>query len=150
MIKEKLMQDLKEALLSKDSDRATLIRGLKSAILYVEVAEGKREEGLSDEACIAIFQKEAKKRQESADMYVQGGDQTRANKELAEKKLIEAYLPAQLGEAEITSIVEKVIAETGAADVKAMGQVIGAVKAQTKGSADGALIAKIVKEQLNA
>lgn len=150
MIKDKLMQDLKEALLAKDSDRATLIRGLKSAILYVEVAEGKRDEGLSDEACIAIFQKEAKKRQESADMYVQGGDQARADKELAEKRLIETYLPAQLSEEEIAAVVKTVIAQTGATDMKSMGQVIGAVKVETKGAADGALIAKLVKEQLSA
>ena len=150
MIKDKLTQDLKEALLAKDADRATLIRGLKSAILYAEVAAGKREEGLSDDECIVILQKEAKKRQESADMYVQGGDQGRADKELAEKALIQAYLPAELSEQEITAIVDAVIAKTGASDIKAMGQVIGMVKAETKGAADGALIAKIVKEKLGA
>lgn len=149
MIKDTLTQDLKQALLAKDSDRATLIRGLKSAILYVEVAEGKREEGLSDEACLAIFQKEAKKRQESADMYIQGGDQARADKELAEKRMIEAYLPQQLSEPEIAEVVARVIADMGATDMSSMGPVIGAVKAQTKGAADGAIIAKVVKEQLS-
>lgn len=149
MIKDKLTQDLKVALLAKDSERATLIRGLKSAILYVEVAEGKRESGLSDEECVAIFQKEAKKRQESADLYLSANEQERADKELSEKSLIETYLPKQLDEEEISKIVTKVIAESGAEGVKSMGQVIGSVKAQTKGAADGALIAKIVKEQLN-
>lgn len=144
------MQDLKEALLARDSDRATVIRGIKSAILYVEVAEGKREEGLSDEACIAVMQKEAKKRQESADMYAQAGEQARADKELAEKRLIDAYLPKQLTETEIAAIVTAVIAQTGATDLKSMGAVIGAVKAQAKGAADGAIIAKLVKEQLSA
>lgn len=148
MIKDKLTQDLKTALLAKDSDRATLIRGLKSAILYAEVAEGIRDTGLSDEACIAIFQKEAKKRQESADMYSKGGAPDRAAKELAEKRLIEDYLPQQLSEAEISEIIDGIVAEMGMVDVKSMGQVIGAVKAQTKGSADGAIIAKLVKEKL--
>lgn len=149
MIKEKLTQDLKEALLARDSDRATVIRGLKSAILYAEVAEGKREEGLGDEACITIIQKEAKKRQESVDMYVQAGEQARADKELAEKQLIDAYLPRQLTEAEITAIVSEVIDQTGATDIKSMGSVIGAVKAQAKGAADGAIIARLVKEKLS-
>jgi uncharacterized protein YqeY len=148
MIKDQLDKDLKQALLSGDSGRATVLRGLKSAILYAELATSKRSEGLDDESVIALLQKEAKKRQESADLYTQGGDETRAATELAEKKLIETYLPAQLSEAEVTDLVKSAIAETGAQDVKQLGQVIALVKTKAKGAADGALIARIAKNNL--
>lgn len=148
MLKQRLQDDVKKAMLAKDAGRLECLRGLKSVILYAEVASGKREAGLSDDEIVTLFAKEAKKRQESADLYVQGGSQERADKELAEKAIIEEYLPEQLSEEEVSKIVEEAIASTGAVDVKAMGQVIGAVKAKVGNSADGALIAKLVKEKL--
>src|SRR6185369_11783185 len=98
MLKVRIDQDLKTALLAGDKTLATTLRGLKSAILYVEVAKGVRDEGLSDEEIVTLLAKEAKKRQESADLYVQGGSQERADAELAEKKAIEVYLPQQLSD----------------------------------------------------
>lgn len=148
MIQDQITKDLKEALLQGDKVKATVLRGLKSVIGYAEVATGKRESGLEDKEVISLFQKEAKKRQESADLYKKAGDQERANKELAEKKIIEVYLPAQLSEEEITKHVDAVIAELGVSDSRAMGQVIAAVKARSGGAADGAVIAKITKERL--
>lgn len=74
-LKDKLQQDLKQAMLARDSARSDVIKGLKSAILYAEVATGKRDEGLSDDEIIKLFQKEAKKRSESAQLYIQGGSQ---------------------------------------------------------------------------
>lgn len=147
-IQEQLTKDLKEALLQGDKVKATVLRGLKSAVGYAEVASGKRDSGLEDKEIIALFQKEAKKRQESADLYLKAGDKERASQELAEKEIIEVYLPAQLSEAEIADHVDSVIAELGATDQKMMGQVIAAVKARTDGAADGAIIAKITKERL--
>lgn len=148
MLEDKLEQDIKGALLAGNSSRVTTLRGLKSALLNVKVAEGKRDSGLTDDEVIAVFAKEAKKRQESASLYQQGGDATRAQAELSEKAIIEEYLPAQLGEAEVATIVEQVINETGAAGQQAMGQVIGEVRARTKGAADGALIARLTREKL--
>lgn len=148
MIKDQLTQDLKQALLEGDKVKATVLRGLKSAIGYAEVAAGKRDEGLADKEVTSILQKEAKKRQESADLYAKAGDQTRTDQELAEKRIIEVYLPAQLSEAEIAAHVDAVITELGVTDNKALGQVIGAVKARTHGAADGAIIARITKERL--
>ena len=148
MLEQKLEQDIKSALLAGNSARVTTLRGLKSALLNVKVAEGKRDSGLSDDEVISILAKEAKKRQESAELYRQGGDNTRAEAELSEKAIIEEYLPAQLSESEIAAIVDQVIKETGAEGQQAMGQLIGAVRAKTKGSADGALIARLTKEKL--
>lgn len=148
MIQDQITKDLKEALLQGDKFKATVLRGLKSTIGYAEVATRKRDSGLEDKEIITLFQKEAKKRQESADLYLKVGDQERADKELAEKKIIEVYLPEQLSEDEVVEHVNTVIAELGATDSKAMGQVIAGVKTRTGGAADGAVIARITKERL--
>jgi uncharacterized protein YqeY len=95
-----------------------------------------------------VFAKESKKRQESADLYKQGSDDQRAQAELTEKAIIDAYLPAQLSEEEIAAMVEEVIAQTDASGPQAMGQVIGQVKAKAGASADGAVIARIAREKL--
>lgn len=148
MLEDRIEQDIKTALLAGNSGRATTLRGLKAALLNVKVAEGKRDSGLTDDEVIAVFAKEAKKRAESATMYEQGGAADKAAAELEEKAIIEEYLPAQIDEAELTEIIKKAIADTGASGPQAMGQVIGAVKKQVGASADGAVIARIVKEQL--
>jgi uncharacterized protein len=148
MLEQKIEQDLKTALLARDSQTVSTLRGLKSALLNLKVATGKRETGLSNEEVIGVLGKQSKQRQESADLYVQGGDQTRADAELAEKKIIDAYLPAQLSDKELMPIVEKAIADTGATGPADMGKVIGAVRGQTAGQADGAVIARLVKEKL--
>ena len=148
-VKEQIDTDLKQAMLAGEKELVTTLRGLKSAILYVEVAEGKREEGLSDDVVIGLLQKEAKKRQESAELYRQGGSLDRQNSELAEKAVIEKYLPKQLTEDEIAILVDQAIAQTKAASIQQMGQVIGIVKQVSGGSADGAVVARLVKEKLS-
>ena len=148
MLEQRLEDDIKTALLAHDSERATTLRTIKSVLLSVKVNTGKRDSGLTDDEVITIFAKEAKKRQESADLYVQGGSQDRADKELAEKAIIETYLPAQLSEADVIKLVEAAIADTPEQGNAAIGQIIGKVKAQAGASADGALIAKLVRERL--
>ncbi len=150
MLKERIDQDLKKALLSGDQLRVLLLRGLKSVIGYAEVEKGLRGPGLDDPAILAVLSKEAKKRQESADLYIQGGDSERASKELEEKKIIEAYLPAQLRKTEISAIIDKIIAANSPVSIKDLGRIIGGVRAQTAGTADGAIIAQLVKEKLDS
>lgn len=148
MLKQQIEQDLKEALLGGQKDRATTLRGLKSVILYAEVATGSREQGLSDEQIVQLFAKEAKKRQESADFYVKGGSQERADAELAEKKIIESYLPEQLSDEELLKVIDEAIQSFDVVSPQVMGQVIGKVKQATEGRADGGRIAQLVKERL--
>lgn len=149
MIRQQIDDDLKAALLAGDSLKVDTLRGLKSVILYADVAAKSRDTGgIPDDQVLTLFAKEAKKRQESADLYVQGGSQERADKELAEKAIIEGYLPAQMGDDELKAIIDKVVTEQGAEGVQAMGKVIGAVKAQTGNTADGSKIAQFVKERL--
>jgi uncharacterized protein YqeY len=148
MLEQQIAQDIKSALLAGDSQRVSTLRGLKAVLLNVKVATGKRESGLSDDEVLVQVAKQSKQRQESADMYVQGGDQARADAELAEKAIIDSYLPAQLSEAEIGALIDGVIAETGASGPQAMGQVIGQVKQKAGATADGAVIARLAKEKL--
>lgn len=150
MLKQRLEQDLKEALLSGNRERATILRGLKSVILYAEVEKGIREEGLDDEAITALLAKEAKKRQEGADIYQKAGETERADTELREKAVIEEYLPKQFTDEELSAIVDEVIAGLGASGPQAMGQAIGQVKQKVGSQADGARIAQVVKEKLNS
>jgi uncharacterized protein YqeY len=147
-IKEQLDADLKAALLSGDKALATTLRGLKAAILNVEVAKGIREEGLPDAEIISLFSKEAKKRQESADMYVQGGRQESADAELLEKRVIEQYLPAQLSDEELNKVVDQVAEELGGLSQQQMGQAIGKVKSIVGASVDGGRIAMAVKARI--
>lgn len=150
MLEDRLNQDLKAALLGGDKVKATTLRTLKAVLLNYKVAEGKRDSGITDEEVTTLLSKEAKKRQESADLYRQGGSPERAEAELAEKAVIEAYLPAQLSEAEVAQLVDEAIAATGASSLQDMGKVIGQVRAEAGASADGSLIARLVKQRLGA
>jgi uncharacterized protein YqeY len=147
-MKDKLTQDLKTAMLARDHFLADVIKGLKAAILNQEIAEKKRDVGLSDQEIENLFSKEAKKRLEAAQLYDQGGNQTMADKERAEHDVIMKYLPEQMSEEKIAELIQAAIAETGASSMADMGKVIGMVKAKTGSAADGAKIAQIVKKQL--
>jgi uncharacterized protein YqeY len=148
-LKQRIQDDLKAALLGGNRFEAETLRGLKAAILNVEVAEGKRDEGLTDEAIEQVVAKEVKKRNEAAALYDQNMRQDSAEDERREAKILGKYLPKQLNEAELKTVVDAKVAELGATDAKMMGQVIGAVKKEVGSTADGAMIAKIVKETLN-
>lgn len=147
-IKQQIDSDIKTAMLAGDKETVTTLRGLKAVILNVEVAKNAREAGLADDEVVALLQKEAKKRQESADLFAQGGNTEKQQAELTEKEIIGKYLPKQMDEAELAGVVDSVIAELGVSGMQAMGQVIGVVKAKTGASADGAMIARIVKDKL--
>lgn len=148
MIKQRLQDDVKTAMLAGDTMRLECLRGLKSTILYAEVAAGKRDEGLSDAEIESLLAKEAKKRQESADLYTKGGAADKADKELSEKAIIEEYLPPQLSEAEVAAVVDEVIAQVKPEGIGQMGQVIGQVKSRLGTAADGSIVARLVKEKL--
>lgn len=147
-LKDRINADLKTAMLARDEFRTTTLRGLKAVILNEEVAKGLRDEGLSDEVTEQLLAKEAKKRTEAAELFDKGGNQASAEKERAEKVLIDAYLPEQLSEDAIQSIVNDVVADLQPEGMKDMGRVISAVKAKTGNSADGATVAKLVKNSL--
>lgn len=149
-IQEKLTADLKSAMLARDSEKSETLRGLKSAILYEEVALKKRDSGLNETETIAVLKREAKKRKDAIELYEKGGNAESAKKEKTELDIINGFLPEMLSEEATRKIVESVLSEL-AIDVPQRsdtGRIIGAVKAKAGASADPALIAKIVNEKI--
>lgn len=147
-LKSQLDNDLKAALLGGDRFRAEVLRGLKAVILNEEVAQGKRDTGLDDATIEQLIAREVKKRLDSVNQYTDAGRPELAEAEKAEADVLQAYLPAQLSEAEIQATVDEVIAELGVSGMQAMGQVMGAVKGKLGNAADGATLARLVKQAL--
>jgi len=148
VLKDKINGDLKSALLSGNHFRAETLRGIKAVILNEEVAQGKRDDGIDDTVIEQLIAREVKKRNESALIYDEAQRPELSEKERAEAKIISEYLPAQLSEDDIKSAVERIIKDMGVSEPSAMGQVIGTVKKELGNTADGAVIAKIVKNEL--
>lgn len=148
-LKQRLQDDLKSAMLAGDRFVADVLKGVKSAILYEEIAQNKREAGLSETAIEELLMREVKKRNDSIAMYDKGGNQELADKERAEIRIIEQYLPKQMDEDEVRDIVERTVKELNAKNPQDMGQVIGKVRSEIGTRANGAVVARIVKETLS-
>lgn len=147
-LKERITDEMKAALLGGDRFVGEVLRGLKAAILNEEVAQGKRETGLSDQEVEKIIAKEVKKRNESAKMYNDNGRSDLAEPEKKEAEVLSRYLPEQLTEEQIEQIIDEQLKAMPDVDIKMMGQVIGAVKAKAGNSVDGAILARMVKAKL--
>lgn len=135
-------------MLGGDKFKTDTLRVVKSALLYAEVASGKRDSGLTDDEIIAVLSKEAKKRQESIELYKQAGDSDRANNETKELEIISEYLPAQLSEEDLRKLIDEVLKSEDTVSMAIMGKVIAAVKERAGASADSGSIAAIVKEKI--
>lgn len=146
MLKAQIEADLKAAMLGGDKKRVEVLRGLKSVILYEEVAQNARDTGINDEAILKLIVRESKKRAEAADLYNKSGAPGRAEAELAEKEIIDSYLPSQLSDEDLQNIVGEVILSLG--ENAQMGTVINAVRNKVGASADGLRIATVVKNKL--
>lgn len=147
-LKERIQNDMKAALLGGNRFEGEVLRNLKAAILNEEVNSGRRDEGLGDDDVETLIAREVKKRKESIALYEQNDRAELAKNEQDEIDVLKAYLPEELGEDDIRQMVQAVIAETGASSSQQMGQVIGAVKAKAGTAADGAMVARITKEEL--
>ena len=144
-LQDQLISDMKDAMRAKDPVRLTTIRQLRSAIKNMEIETGK---SLDDDAAIKVVTTQGKQRREAAQMYRDNDRLDLAEKEEAELVILQNYLPAQLGEAELRTIISALIAEVGATSPKDMGKVMGPVMATTRGCADGKLVNQLVKELL--
>ena len=149
-LKEQIQNDMKAALLGGNRFEGDVLRNLKAAILNEEVAQNRRDEGLSDAEIEKIIAREAKKRSESIALFEANGREDLADTEKKELAVIATYLPKQLSEEEIRELAKIVLEEVDTSAPSAMGQAIGAVKAKAGNSADGATIARVVKELFNS
>jgi hypothetical protein len=147
-LKDKIQEDLKQAMLAKEEQKLSTIRMLKSAIQYFEIQKGGAGYEATDEDVIEIVGREIKKRRESIEMFEKGGRQELADKEKSELELLQTYLPEQLSEEDVRSLVEEAVAQTGATTMQDMGKVMGALMPKTKGKADGQMVSQIVREKL--
>lgn len=141
--------DLKEAMKAKQTERLSVLRMLKSALVQVSLEAGRAQAPLSDEAALAVVRKEMKKRQDSIESFQKGGRPELAEKEAAEAEILAAYLPEPLSEAELAALVRESIAETGAASKAGMGAVIRLTNTKAAGRADGRAISSEAARQLS-
>ena len=144
-LKQRLTDDMKAAM--KGGDKATLavIRLINAAIKQKEVDERVE---LDDAAVVAVLDKMVKQRRDSVSQYAAAAREDLAQVERDEITVIERYLPAKMGEAEINAAIEAAIAETGASSAADMGKLMGVLKPKLAGQADMGLVSKLVKQRL--
>ncbi len=144
-LKQKLQEDLKTSMKNKDTLRKSVITLIRSSIKQVEV--DKRIE-LNDDDVIDIISKQLKQRNDSLEQFLDAGREDLVEETRSEIEVLKEYLPQQLSEEELNEIVKQTISEVGATSMKDMGKIMSAIKPKTKGRADGKLINKLVKENL--
>ncbi len=145
-IKERLKTDMISAMKSKEKERLECIRFIQAAVKKQEVDTRK---DLDDGAVSAILMNLAKQRRDSIDQFRKGGREDLAVKEESELKILQSYLPEQMGADDLAKLVEAAIQETGAKSMKEMGAVIKTVMAKAAGRAEGSMISEMVKRKLS-
>lgn len=149
MLKDKIQDDLKSAMISKDEEKLSTIRMLKSAIQYFEIQKGGSGYEATDEDVVEVIGREVKKRKESIVLYEKGERQELADKEKREMNFLSQYMPAQLSNEEVEKLVEEAISQTNASSMQDMGKVMGMLSPKIKGKADGGIVSSLVRERLS-
>lgn len=144
-LKEKIISDLTSAMKAREELKTSTLRMLKAEIMKFEVSGADKV--ATDEVVVDLIKKGIKQRREASEGFTKGGNQAMAEKELAEIKILETYLPEQMSEDALKEVVRQVIAEMKATPAD-FGKVMGAVMAKVKGKTDGALVSKTLKEML--
>lgn len=143
-LEQKVMADLKTAMLAKDEKSLRALRAIKAAIIVAKTAQGASGE-VKEEEETKLLQKLVKQRKDSLEIYEKQNREDLAGKEREEIEVIEKFLPKQMNESELNEVIGKIIAETGASSPADMGKVMGIANKQLAGKADGKTIAAIVK-----
>ena len=146
-LKDRLRTDLTTAMKARDELRTATLRMVLAAVTAEEVS-GKEARELSDDEVQAVLRREAKKRREAAEAFAGAGHGEQAERERAEEAVLDAYLPAQLADADLAALVADVVTGTGASGMKDMGKVMGAVQGAVAGRAEGGRVAGEVRRQL--
>lgn len=145
---DKVSGDIRAAMKARDKVRTEALRNIKKFFIEAKTAPGANDT-LDDDTALKILQKLAKQGEESAHTYTQAGRNDLADEELAQVAVVKEYLPQPLSEAEIEAKVKEIIAQTGAVDMKSMGQVMGMATKLMAGKADGKAISAIVRKLLS-
>ncbi|MBP6964282.1 MAG: GatB/YqeY domain-containing protein [Armatimonadetes bacterium] len=145
-MRERLSEDLKSAMKTGDTLRVSVIRLAMSEMRNTEISKGR---ALTEEESLEVFTREGKKRREAIEQYEKAGRADLSEKESAELRILEEYLPEQLEEAEITGIVQEVISELQAASKADKGRVMSALMPRFRGRADGKLVSQVVDRMLD-
>ncbi|HHE70807.1 MAG TPA: GatB/YqeY domain-containing protein [Chloroflexi bacterium] len=146
-LRERLQQDLHQAMRSRDERRKAALR---MVIMAIQFAEAESARDLDDADIIELIRREVKRREEAVSMMREAGREDRVAEELPELEILKAYLPAQLDETEIRALVQSVIEEVNANSPRDFGKVMGAVMPRIKGRADGRVVSKVARELLSA
>ena len=147
-LQEKIMDAMKTAMKTKDTQSLEAFRSVKSALLLAQTETGSKAD-LTEAEEIKLLQKQVKQRRDSAAIYKEQGREDLAEPELVQAQVIEQFLPKQLSEEEVGEIVDQIITETGASSMADMGKVMGLASARVAGKADGKTISTIVKSRLS-
>lgn len=146
-LEQKIMTELKAAMLAKNEAALRSLRAVKAAILLAKTSEGQQGD-LKEEDEIKLLQKLVKQRKDSLEIFTQQKREDLASKEAEEIAVIEKFLPAQMSAEELKSVIEAIVAQTGASSPADMGKVMGVASKQLAGKADGKTISAVVKEIL--
>jgi len=145
-LREKILDDIKNAMKNKEAERLSAIRMLQSAIKYREIE--LRPNDMGEQDVLGVIKKLTKQRKDSITEYEKAGRQDLADKEKYELKVLEEYLPEQMSETQVRQIVDEVVKTQNATTMKQMGGVVKEVMARTAGLADGKMVSDLVKAKL--
>jgi uncharacterized protein len=141
---DRINADIKSAMLAKEKEKLEALRSIKAALLLAQSSG----EPVTDDSEIKLLQKLVKQRKEAADIYKTQNRPDLAEPEIFQADIIQQYLPAQMGEAEITEVVKKIVAAAGASSIKDMGKVMGMASKELAGKADNKVVSEIIKKLL--
>ncbi|GIN20038.1 MAG TPA: GatB/YqeY domain-containing protein [Bacillus bacterium] len=144
---DRLNEDMKQAMKSKEKEKLSVIRMLKAALQNEAIKQGNKQ--LSEDEELTVLSREVKQRKDSLHEFEKAGREDLAQKIREELEIVSNYMPEQLSENEVEELVRKAIADTGASTKADMGKVMGALMPNVKGKADGALVSRIVQRHLS-
>ena len=147
MLKDRIYQDIVDAMKAKDKDKLSVLRMLKGSLQLENINKGKE---LTDEVVIDVISREIKQRNESISEFKKGGREDLANATAKEIEILKVYLPKQLSEEEIASIIDEVFIKVQPTSPKDMGKIMKEVTPLVKGKADMSFVSTLIKERLNS
>jgi len=147
VLEEKILNDYKTAMKSKDALRSSALSFLRSQMMNAAIE--KRKKNLDDTEAIVVIKKQIKQRQDSIEQFKKGNRLDLADKETKELEILQSYLPAQMSEEEIKKLIDEAVEQTGAVGIKDMGRVMKEVLAKVGGQADGKVVSDLVKSKLS-